>query len=209
MNFDTANKILFEPYNPQHHDKGTIAKLIFESDVEMNSLVYGTEPIKLITALLSTPQTYFLEEYTTLAVLNNRIVGIVVVYPVSKHAEIDKLAGQGMMKSMNPIAFIRKMPLFMKMSKMLGGTMENDGLYIHTICVDSEVRGQSIGSKLIQHLNNINPKMYLYVNANNRAAIRFYERNGFIRKHHGTMRHKGKDYGELLMERTVSNEPNC
>ena len=195
------SNLIFENYNRHKHDKQTIANLIFESDVEMNSLVYGNDPIRVITNLLSIPQTYFLEQYTTLALLGDRIVGVLVAYPASKRAEIDKLAGQGMMKSMGFFTFLRKTPFFMRMAKMLGGEIDNDGLYIHTLCVDGEVRGQSIGSKLIQYLNEINPKMYLYVNADNHAAIRFYEKNGFKKKFHGTMKHQGQVLGEFLMER--------
>lgn len=195
------DKLFFENYNPQKHDKQTIAKLIFESDIEMNSLVYGKDPIRVITIMLSLPQTYFLEQYTTLAILDNRIVGIVVAYPSSKRAEIDKLAGQGMMKAMGFFTFIRKMPFFMRMSKMLGGVIDDDGLYIHTICVDANERGKSIGSKLIQHLHKLNSKMYLNVNADNHAAIRFYEKTGFRKKFHGTMKNKGEELGEFLMER--------
>lgn len=201
MTSNRLNTILFKTYNPKKHDKQTIAKLIFESDVEMNSLVYGKDPIRVITTLLSIPQTYFLEQYTTLALMGDRIVGVLVAYPASKRAEIDKLAGQGMIKAIGFFTFLLKTPFFMRMAKMLGGEIEDDGLYIHTICVDSEVRGQNIGSKLIQNLNEINPKMYLYVNADNHAAIRFYEKNGFAKKYHGTMKHKGKVLGEYLMER--------
>jgi ribosomal protein S18 acetylase RimI-like enzyme len=197
----TENQLIFENYNPQKHDKETIAKLIFESDVEMNSLVYGRNPIKVIKALLSTPQFYFLEQYTTLALLGDSIMGIVVAYPASKRKEIDKLAGQGMIKAMGFFTFLRKMALFIRMEKMLGGEIENDGLYIHTICVDGKVRGQNIGRMLIQYLNERNPIMYLYVNADNHSAIRFYEKNGFAKKFHGTMKYKGKELGEYLMRR--------
>lgn len=201
MNSLKVNSVVFESYNPKQHDKQAIARLIFESDVEMNTLVYGKNPTKVITALLNTSKTYFLEEYTTLALLGDRIVGVVVAYPASKFKDIDKQAGQGMIKAMGVITFLRKMPLFMKMDKMLGGKIDEEGLYIHTICIDSEVRGQRIGTRIIEQLDKLNPRMSLYVNVNNKDAIGFYEKNGFEKKFHGTMVHKGKKYGEYLMIR--------
>jgi ribosomal protein S18 acetylase RimI-like enzyme len=88
------------------------------------------------------------------------------------------------------------------MDKMLGGTIDDDGLYIHTLCVNSDLRGEGIGSQIIELLSRENEKMYLYVNAANEKAIRFYERNGFRRAHRGEMRHAGKQYAEYLMKRT-------
>ena len=103
----------------------------------------------MITSLLSTSQTYFLSKYTTLAFVGERIAGVVVAYPAKRRIEIDKMAGQGMMKMMGFMTFLRKMFLFMKMSKMLGGK----------------------------------------------------EKNGFKKKYHGTMKYKGLEYGEFLMEK--------
>ena len=46
--------IKLEKYNPEKHDKHVIANLIYRSDEEMNSLVYGEQErgIKVITKLI-------------------------------------------------------------------------------------------------------------------------------------------------------------
>ena len=87
------------------------------------------------------------------------------------------------------------------MDKMLGGDMDDDGLYIHAICVDKNFRGKGIGSDIMKKVAEEKRKMYLYVNMKNEGAIRFYKRNGFNEKYLGKMKHKGEEYGEYLMEK--------
>ncbi len=194
--------VTLEPYASDRHDEARVAELIYESDPEMNRLVYGAKPVEVIRKLLCIPESYFVPETLRCAMLDGQLAGVVVVYPTSKMEEIDKLAGQGFMKALGMFAFVKKLFLFMKMEKMLGGTIDDDGLYIHTLCVNSALRSAGIGSEIIRLLAEENEKMYLYVNAANEKAIRFYERNGFRRVHRGEMRHAGKTYAEYLMERS-------
>ena len=188
---------------PETHDQHKIAELIFKSDEELNALVYGKDGINVIKKLLRMKESYFVPEHTKCAFIDDQLVGVVVCYPSdeSKRKEVDKIAGRGFMKALGVVSFGKKMPLYMKMDKMLGGEIEGGGYFIHTICVDDQFRGKGIGSKMIKALEKENRKMYLYVNANNQSAISFYEKNGFIKKFHGRMNYKGKEYAEYLMEK--------
>lgn len=194
-------EVNLEKYNPKKHDKEVLADLIFKSDEKMNTLTYGGNALDVIETLLNIPESYFVSEHMDCAVVDDELVGVVVYFPVSKMQEVDKIAGKGFMKAMGFLSFFKKMPLFMKMDKMLGGDLDNDGLYIHTICVDEKFRGKGVGSEILKKIAEENSKMYLYVNMDNDGAIRFYKRNGFKEKHLGTMTHKGKKFGEYLMER--------
>ena len=205
MKTEITREINFESYNPEIHDKEAIASLIFQSDPALNSLVYGRKPLETIKALLHTSDSYFCPEYTTLAVKEDRVVGIIVAYPAAKIEEIDKLAGKSMMKAMGPLAFLGKIPLFMKMKKMMGGEIGSEGGYIHTLCIDEEMRGNKLGAKFIARLSEKYKKLYLYVNGENAAAIRFYRRNGFEPIYHGKMRYRGKEFEEMLMEKVKDN----
>ena len=196
--------IQLETYDPQKHAQDKLAELIWESDPEMNRLVYGEKPLEVIKALLNVPETYFLPQYTKCVMLDGDLVGVVVYYPASKRQEVDKLAGQGFMKAMGFWGFVKRFFLYIKMDKMLGGEIDDDGLYIHPLAVDSGVRGRGIGSAVIRALEQENEKMYLYVNADNEGAIRFYKRNGFTDIFYGEMAHKGETYGEFLMEKKGS-----
>ncbi len=201
MKAEKIKKIGFESYNPERHDKEAIANLIFQSDPALNSLVYGRQPLETIKALLEIPKSYFRSEYARLAVIEDRVVGIIVAYPAAKIEEIDKLAGRGMMITMGPVAFLGKIPLFMKMKQMMGGEIDSEGGYIHTLCVDKEMRGKKLGSKFVEKLNVKYRKLYLYVNAENTAAIKFYRINGFEPIYHGRMKYRGNEYEEILMEK--------
>ena len=174
-----------ETYDPKIHDRDKIASLIYDSDKEMNSLTYGNRPVGVIRKLLEIPQSYFKPDYTRCAVTENGLVGIVVSYPVSTMKQVDNIAGEGFAKVMGGFSFLRRMPLYLKMSKMLGGELDDDGMYIHTVCVEDGSRGKGIGTEILDELAKENPKLYLYVNDKNEGAIRFYEKNGFRKKYHG------------------------
>ena len=193
--------IVLEPYDPQKHDQDKITTLIFESDVVMNRLVYGEKALEVLRKLLNIPESYFTPEFMKCAMLNGELVGVVVSYPTPHMQAVDKHAGKGFMQALGFFNFIKRLSLYMKMEKMLGGTIDDDGLYIHTLCVDGGLRGQGIGSAIIRALAQENGKMYLYVNAVNDQAIRFYEKNGFRRAFCGEMQYKGQPYAEYLMAR--------
>lgn len=193
--------IVLEPYDPQKHDQDKIATLIFESDVVMNRLVYGEQALEVLKKLLNMPESYFTPETMKCALLNGELVGVVVSYPTAHMRAVDQRAGKGFMKALGFFNFIKRLSLYTKMEQMLGGPIDADGLYIHTLCVDGALRGQGIGGEIIRALAQENGKMYLYVNAANDPAIRFYKKQGFREAFHGKMQYKGRSYAEYLMAR--------
>jgi len=194
-------KVRLEPYDRQKHDQDKLAELIYQSDEKMNTLTYGSDALGVIRKLLEIPESYFVPDDMKCALVEDELVSVVVYYPVSEMEAVDKVAGRGFMKAMGFWSFFKKMLLFIKMDRMLGGDLDPDGIYIHTIAVDSQMRGRGIGSEILSRIAEENEKMYLYVNMNNEGAIRFYQKNGFTQKHLGKMTHKGEEFGEYLMER--------
>ncbi len=87
------------------------------------------------------------------------------------------------------------------MDKMMPAVEDGSGYYIHTITVDSEYRGQGLGSEIIGQVAAEQGALYLHVNRDKEAAIRFYERNGFKRLAEGSMIHKGHELSQVLMGR--------
>ena len=193
--------IVLEPYDPQKHEQDKIATLIFESDVTMNRLVYGEKALEVLKKLLNVPESYFTPETMKCAMRNGELVGVVVYYPTSQMQAVDQRAGKGFMKALGFFNFIKRLSLYTKMEKMLGGQIDADGLYIHTLCVDGALRGQGIGGEIIRALAQENGKMYLYVNAANAQSIQFYKKQGFRAAFHGEMQHKRQSYAEYLMVR--------
>ena len=74
--------VCFETFvSGSRHDRDAVARLIFESDPQMNSLVYGADPLAAIQRLQTARKTFFLPEYTVLAIVNNAVAGIMVACP--------------------------------------------------------------------------------------------------------------------------------
>ncbi|MFW6304965.1 MAG: GNAT family N-acetyltransferase [Candidatus Saliniplasma sp.] len=194
-------KIKLQKYNPKKHDKHVIADLIFRSDEEMNSLVYGKEPIDVIVKLLEIGDNYFDPSNTYLAIKEGKIVGVIVGFPVKQKSEMDKISGKAFAKAMGFLDVLKKMPLFLKMNKIVAGEMDEDGYYIHTISVSPEYQRQGIGSQMIEKFAKKYGKLYLHVNTKNPQAIKFYNKNGFQEKFRGKVKYKGKYLSECLMER--------
>lgn len=98
--------------------------------------------------------------------------------------------------------FLSRMPLFIRMDRMMPAVEDENGYYIHTIGVDADLRGRGLGSEMIKRVAFEQDSLYLYVNRDNGAAIRFYERNGFKRLADGSMMHKGHELTQVLMVRS-------
>ncbi len=197
--------ISLENYDPNKHDKQTIAELIFQSDEEINSLVYGKKPIDVITKLLEMGDNYFSSENTYTVVSEDKIVGVIVGFPVNKKSEMDKISGKAFAKAMGTFTLLKKMPLYWKMNKIVAGEMEEEGYYIHTISVKPEYQGGGIGSQMIELMGEEHGKLYLHVNSKNSRAINFYNKNGFEEKFRGEVKYKGRCLSECLMERNFTN----
>lgn len=77
---------------------------------------------------------------------DGKITAVVVTFPLSEKAEIDQKSGKSFAQAMGLFPFLSRMPLFLRMEKMMPRVESSSGSYIHTISVDSEKRGGGIGS---------------------------------------------------------------
>lgn len=191
-----------ENYNSERHDVHTVARLIFESDPVFNTLTYGKNPVAVIEAMLRLGDNYFDTRYTRCAIYEGRVVGVIVGFPVSEKAEIDQKSGKGFARAMGLFRFLARMPLFVRMDRMMPAVDDESGYYVHTITVDAEYRGRGFGSEVIDRVASEYGALYLHVNRDKEAAIRFYERNGFRRLAEGSMTHKGRELSQVLMGRS-------
>jgi len=191
-----------EHYDSGKHDQRSVARLVFESDPVFNTLVYGKDPIAVIEGLLRLRDNYFDARYTRCAIHDGRVAGVVVGFPVAEKAEIDKKSGKDFARTMGTFRFLARMPLFVRMGKMMPPVEDESGYYVHTLCVDSDFRGLGLGSEIIGRVVAEHGALYLHVNRDNEAAIRFYERNGFRRLAEGSMRHKRHELSQVLMGRS-------
>lgn len=87
----------------------------------------------------------------------------------------------------------------MKMDKITGGDMDEDGYYIHSISVSPAHRSKGIGAFMIEKLKETEKKVYLHVNINNERGQNFYKKVGFQSQSRDTIILKGKEVGTHLM----------
>ena len=195
--------IKLEKYNPEKHGKHVIANLIYRSDEEMNSLVYGEQErgIKVITKLMSMDNNYFSSPYLECAIYEDEIVGAIVVFQVNKKSKLDTGSGKAFFKAMGFLAFLKKMPLFFRMSKITSGEMDENGYYIHTISVSPSYQGRGFGTCMIEMVAEKQNKLYLHVNVLNQRAQKFYKKVGFQSRSKDMMIYKRKEIGTYLMEK--------
>ncbi|MCF7929661.1 MAG: GNAT family N-acetyltransferase [Spirochaetales bacterium] len=190
-----------ESYDSGKHDEHTVAQLIFQSDPVFNTLVYGKNAVAAVERLIRLGDNYFDSRYTRCAIHEASLVGVIVGFPISEKTEIDRKSGKDFARAMGFFRFLARIPLFVRMDKMMPAAEDENGYYIHTISVDSEQRGRGFGSEMIEQIASEHGALYLHVNRDNEEAIRFYERNGFKRLAEGSMMHKGRELSQVLMSR--------
>ena len=193
--------INLENYSTEKHDEHAVARLIFESDPVFNKLVYGKNAVAVIQELLRLRENFFDSRYLRCAIHETSVVGVLVGFPISDKAEIDQKSGKDFVRTMGFFRFLKHMPLFIRMDRMMPAVKDENGYYVHTISVDSKHQGQGFGSEMIQRVASDHRALYLHVNRDNGDAIRFYERNGFKQLAEGSMVHKGRELSQVLMGR--------
>lgn len=193
--------LLLKNYEGTEHEREKVARLIFDSDLVFNSLVYGKNALHVIEALLDLGDNYFSPQFTRCVMNENQIVGIAVAFPVSQKTEIDQKSGKDFAKAMGIFRFLSLMPLFIRMEKMMPAVTGTTGGYLHTLCIDSEQRGKGLGGQTIQQIAEELGPLHLHVNGDNAKAIAFYEKNGFKKAARGQMIHKGRPLSQILMSK--------
>lgn len=60
----------------------------------------------------------------------------------------------------------------------------NNSIHILSLAVNEQYRKKGVGTKLMEYIfkNNIRSHITLYVHVDNHIAIKFYEKNGFIKQ---------------------------
>ena len=194
-------EIILEHFNQKKHDKAKVADLIFRTDPELNPLVFGEKGRKVIEQLLTMDDNYFSYPNTRCAIYNDKLAGVVVGFPLTEKERIDKSSGKAFMKTMGTTTVLKKIPFMLKLNKIVGGEMDEDGYYINQLIVDPAFQGKGLGTEIIKKLALEYGKLYLHVSTDNNGAVRFYKNNGFKENFTGSMKYRGRIYTESLMEK--------
>jgi ribosomal protein S18 acetylase RimI-like enzyme len=194
---------MLQMYDASIHDVNLIAGLIYDADPEFNRLIFGEreQALPRIIVMTTLPGTFYSSTYLRVIYYEGNLVGIVSGYPVREKNRIEKSVGKAFAHVFGMMGFVRKMPLLLQMRKLMSGRMDLEGYYIVYLSVSASSRGKGIGSSLIEELAQQWTKLYLHVSIHNSKAIRFYERNGFIKIREAKLSIDGKVAGANLIQK--------
>ncbi len=201
MNFRIEN------YDPAKHDARTVAELIYEADTEFNAMLYGNREsgVAVIQKLMQIENTYFSSRYIDCALIDGKVVGVLVGYTGRQKTKLNAATGKGFMRIMGFWAFLKKMPTFLRLEKLVTKQIEGDSFYVNSFCVDPAHRGQRIGERMLEKIAEEYPKIYLEVNIHNERGQKFYQRLGFHAQAENSINYKNKKIGAYSMVRGKSH----
>ncbi len=193
--------LLFEPYDPQGHDPTTVARLIFEADPQLTSLVMGPEDkaVSRFKILLETEGSPWSASRTTVVVNEGKVVGVIVGSYGDERKEADSKAMQWG-RALGLRWLLGSIRMGMKMVNAVTKHVASDEYYPLALTVHEECRGKGVGSEMMRWILDRHPKVVIDVNINKDDAIRFYRRHGFEIVEENTIMHKGERIGNYSMK---------
>lgn len=200
--------IILEKFNLEKHNPTKVATLIYSADEETKLMVFGEKEkgIQYIEKLMRMENNYFNPQYIYCAIKEGNVVGVIGGYGVDKKSDIDKDSGKDFIKVFGIWPFLKRLPTIMKMNKMMSKDMDEDGYYIHVLCVDEKHRREGFGTEMLKAIEKEHKKLYLHVSINNTKARAFYEKYGFKVQSEDSIIYKGKKVGTcLIKKRKIEN----
>jgi ribosomal protein S18 acetylase RimI-like enzyme len=160
-----------------------VAALIYQTDIGLFRLLFGPpqQAIPHIAQLITGTQNSFSHQFIHVAMIDNDIVGIIIVLPPQRPREDDFV-------TMLPWhALLRLAVTGIALAPLLRAK-DNTMPYIQNICVSERVQGQGIGQQLITYATHNahahgHPSIALDVSLDNPKAQKLYERLGFVVAH--------------------------
>jgi len=192
-----------EPVDFRRNERETVASLIYEADPPFNEIVYGEKPraIRRIAALLGKKDTFFAVSNLRCVCQGGKTIGILAGYELKDARRAEYAMGGAFLHAFGLFGFLCRIPTWLKMNHILGGKMASTGYYVVYVCVSQSERSRGIGKAILDELMHDYDDVYLHVNADNAAAIRFYERIGFVKTFTGQGRIRGRQLSAHLMHR--------
>ena len=161
-------------------DLMTIGKLLYRADPFIYPSAFGNDELyaaEVIAYLISTSQSIFRKDNIYVAEKDDVVLGAVICLTDDKLTDLDSNALR---------AKFRKLPQTLEHTvdvhfNTTAGGLDTSELYICTLCVRKDLRGQHIGKRIIGELvlENIGKDASLHVLADNDSAIGLYEKCGF------------------------------
>lgn len=180
------NNVSFRPGEPSMCSDASV--LIYQSSHELLDFMFSNKTIaeKVLRELYKKKRGHFGCQFSTIALLDSKVVGIELGY------DKDQLSKQALIGSVL-LMLASPLSIWWHLAATVGSVVDNyvpapggGTYYINNIAVSPECRGQGIGKLLVMDTINRSTEagykaVELDVTAVNESAVRFYEKNGFIK----------------------------
>jgi len=187
MGMATSMSMTISPYEQEIHDLGQVATLLYETDPAVSRILFGkskADAVEKISRLILTGGNDYGKETLYVYTLHGVARGVLVAFDAKARASMDDSAA--FMRVSRWVDKLRLATLGRALEGMLTKEIPPDCLYISNVCVDPVVRGQGIGTALIDYAAGLAyehgcSRLLLDVSGSNTRAARLYERLGFTR----------------------------
>ena len=179
----------FTGFDKDLHDPLVVADLIYETEPELFSLLFGSpkeKAVERIKKVVVAGGSSFGHEHISLAVDSGDILGLTVGYrskDINKEGERNKLS--------SILGFFGVVRLWfvdvLIVSRLLTQQLKDNEWYISNICVEKSKRGKGVGSFILEQIillarsKGCN-RLILDVSEDNAAAVHVYKNLGFVEK---------------------------
>lgn len=195
--------IALERYDPARHDAETVARLIYQADPSLMRFVFGDEAAaaRVIAKLLGMEHNDYAGRRVVCAVEAGEVVGVLAGLTGAEKRASAQATGKEWGAALGVRGMLRAMRWGPKLESVATTELADDEFYISALAVDERLRGQGVGSRLLEVAFAEHPVVVTDVNIGKADAMRFYERNGFTALKELTFEHKGQTLGNYQIRR--------
>lgn len=177
------DKVFLRPAHPQ--DARPAARLIYSTGPASFNLAFGSHDraISLLERLFAKPGTISSYRYATVATLNSRVVGILVLTDTDAAHQTQALTGLELLRLVGPLFILFRLPVYLRQSGSSQRPKPGE-LFISDVAVAPEFHGKGIGRLLMREAERIAreksyKKLALEVSESNLQAISLYTSLGY------------------------------
>jgi ribosomal protein S18 acetylase RimI-like enzyme len=176
----------FTNFDIDNHDLHKVADLIFETEPDVFSLLFGQKKekaLKRIKNIVKIGDNSFGYNNIYVAIDKDQIHGLTIIY---KGGDIDrKLESERISDALDFLGVIR-LTFFDKilLNRLLTSKISVNDLYVSNVCVDKESRGKGIGKFLLKNILDYAKRekcnrIIIDVSIDNIVAVGLYKKFGF------------------------------
>jgi ribosomal protein S18 acetylase RimI-like enzyme len=161
------------------------AELIYSTGPDSFNLVYGSHDraLGLISRMFSRNGNIASYEYSTVAVEQGTVLGIMVLLEKKDIQKTQAQTGVELLRMTGPLFLLLRMPVFVRQARLNPEPCE-DELFVADVAVSLSARGRGIGKMLMEEAERVArerklPKLSLGVSKRNLPAIGLYKSLGY------------------------------